>query len=73
MDETTIKAAQILTSDLALTDREQKECAFALLYADHFNHGTQGHNSYLLIAKLTKIIIELFGKIKDLEYTKEQE
>lgn len=38
----------------AFTDREQKEIAFAELYAAQFSHGTTGHNALLLIAKLAE-------------------
>lgn len=34
------------------TDRELAEIALSLHYRDDFNHGTNGHNAYLVIAKL---------------------
>jgi hypothetical protein len=41
-----------------LTDRETKEIEFALLYAQRFNHGTDGHNAKLIIAKLYRMLTE---------------
>ena len=37
---------------LTLTDREFKEIQLALYYERHCNHGTDGHNRLLLLAKL---------------------
>jgi hypothetical protein len=39
-----------------LTEREQKEVAFARVYAEQFAHGTAGHNRLLLIAKLADLL-----------------
>lgn len=41
-----------------LTDREMKEIEFAMLYASTFNHGTDGHNAKLIIAKLYRMLTE---------------
>ena len=43
---------------VGLTDRETKEIEFALLYARQFNHGTDGHNAKLIIAKLYRMLTE---------------
>lgn len=40
----------------ALTDRELKELHFAIAYAMHYNHGTDGHGRLLLIAKLCQLL-----------------
>jgi hypothetical protein len=42
--------------NFSLTDRELKEVEFARLYVSGFNHGTPGHNHYVLIAKLADIV-----------------
>lgn len=41
-----------------LTDREIQECMFACLYADTFQHGTDGHNRLVLIAKLVRALLD---------------
>lgn len=33
-----------------------KEIEFACLYAEKFNHGTDGHNSKLIVAKFAKML-----------------
>ncbi len=43
-----------------LTDRETEEVRFATLYAEEFNHGTDGHNRLNLIAKLTRLLDERY-------------
>ena len=40
----------------AFTKRELKEIGFAVLYAQDFNHGTDGHNAKIIIAKMVKIL-----------------
>jgi hypothetical protein len=40
--------------ELQLTDRERKEVSFCKIYAKHFAHGSTGHNSMLLVAKLAE-------------------
>lgn len=37
-----------------LSEREQKEVTLALLYATWFAHGTAGHNSYMVLAKVAR-------------------
>ncbi|MGB1286095.1 MAG: hypothetical protein ACPG7F_06145 [Aggregatilineales bacterium] len=44
-----------------LTEREQKEVEFALLYAANFQHGTAGHNRLMLIAKLANLLNQQTG------------
>lgn len=39
-----------------LTDRQQKELAFAELYMRDFNHGATGHNLYVLIDRLSLLL-----------------
>jgi hypothetical protein len=39
-----------------LSEREQKEVAFAKVYAEQFAHGTAGHNRLLLIARLAELL-----------------
>ena len=41
-----------------LSEREQKEIAFARLYAESFGHGTDGHTRLLLIARLDVLLDE---------------
>lgn len=41
-----------------LTDREQKEVEFCLLYSDAFNHGTDGHTRLNIVAKLARKLHE---------------
>jgi len=38
-------------------ERERKELGFATMYYREFNHGTDGHNRLLLIAKLFHMLI----------------
>jgi hypothetical protein len=39
-----------------LTDRQQKELAFAELYMRDFNHGATGHNLYVLADRLALLL-----------------
>jgi hypothetical protein len=39
-----------------LTDRQLKEVEFSLIYQQAFNHGTDGHNSKLIIADMAKLL-----------------
>ncbi len=43
----------------ALDERQQKEIAFAILYARDFHHGTTGHNSLMILARLAVLLDEL--------------
>jgi hypothetical protein len=38
------------------TEREQKEIAFAQIYFRDFNHGTDGHNAKVIIAKMAALL-----------------
>jgi hypothetical protein len=40
----------------AFTEREKSEIRLAVLYAQDFNHGTDGHNAKIIIAKMVKIL-----------------
>lgn len=42
--------------DIILDERQQNEVHFNKVYADKFNHGTDGHNPRILIAILAKAI-----------------
>lgn len=46
-----------------LDERQQKEVMLALIYVNDFNHGTPGHNHFVLIAKLVDIINELAKRV----------
>lgn len=46
---------------LGLSERDLKEIAFARLYAQDFQHGTDGHNRLLIIARLTNILEDQFN------------
>jgi hypothetical protein len=48
-----------------LDERQRKEVEFALIYADGFAHGTDGHNRLLLIAKLARMLDEAENKTKE--------
>jgi len=41
---------------LELTDRQIEEIEFSKLYAEKFNHGTDGHNAKVIIAKLAGLL-----------------
>lgn len=41
-----------------LDERQRKEVALARFYVANFNHGTPGHNHYVLIAKLAEMLNE---------------
>jgi len=45
------------------TDRERKEIEFSELYAENYNHGTDGHNAKLIIAKLVGLLRERENRI----------
>ena len=40
----------------AFTKRELEEIDFARIYAHDFNHGTDGHNAKIIIAKMAEIL-----------------
>jgi hypothetical protein len=37
-------------------ERQRAEIAFAVLYAQQFGHGTDGHNAKLIIAKMADML-----------------
>lgn len=39
-----------------LDERQRKEIAFCRVYRDGFNHGTDGHNIRLIVAKLADLL-----------------
>ena len=52
---------EIITDEMISTiplldDREKRECSFALVY-EKYKHGTSGHLSYLLTAKLVRALL----------------
>jgi hypothetical protein len=48
-----------------LDDRQQKEVAFAELYAKDFKHGTTSHNQFLLIARLA-LLLDVAAGVREL-------
>lgn len=42
--------------DEVFTERELKEIEFCEMYAKNFQHGTDGHNAKMIIAKLVTIL-----------------
>ena len=43
----------------AFDDRQMKEIALACIYSRDFQHGTDGHNAKIIIAKMTQLLIEV--------------
>lgn len=39
------------------TDRQKKEIQFSVLYEDQYGHGTDGHNSKIIIAKMARLLM----------------
>lgn len=37
-------------------ERQKKQIEFAILYAEQFHHGADGHNSMMIIAKLVDLL-----------------
>lgn len=48
-------------------ERQRKEIEFSKLYAETFHHGTDGHNSKMIIAKMAALLDEMEKEIEDLE------
>lgn len=48
-------AKELLLSEY-FTPRELKEIHFSQTYAEAYNHGTDGHNAKIIIAKLTYLL-----------------
>ena len=44
------------TWESQFTDRERKEIEFCRVYADEFNHGTDGHLVRGIVAKMAKML-----------------
>lgn len=59
-------------------ERQKKEIAFSRIYANDFNHGTDGHNAKVIIAKMADLldecerIIAKYGKGGELLISKEE-
>lgn len=53
--------------DYALTERESQEVEFAKKYFNDFQHGTNGHISYTVIAKLFRQIEMLLNDENEVE------
>lgn len=63
--ESTVKTAVASPwmDDATFTDRERDELMFARAYASYFNHGTNGHNGYVILAKLCTVIDQLIQQV----------
>jgi hypothetical protein len=48
-----------------LDERQQKEVQFAEVYAQHFSHGTDGHNRLLLVAKMAEALDGIYDSVLD--------
>jgi hypothetical protein len=48
-----------------LTSRENEELTFAVLYAYHFHHGTDGHNRLMLLSKLNDLLETMWSCLTD--------
>lgn len=55
-EEATAALAERLPEDLQLTGRELMEIKHSMFYANECNHGTSGHNLFILVAKLARHI-----------------
>ncbi len=57
------------------TDRDIKEIDFSIIYADNFNHGTNGHNEKIIIAKMANMLngihFAIGGPFPDIDKIKE--
>jgi hypothetical protein len=40
-------------------ERQQKEIEFSQFYAQQFGHGTDGHNSKLIVARMAELLTNL--------------
>lgn len=65
MDETDKRGKAVDSLALYFTEREMNEIEFAKVYEASFNHGTDGHNRLLLIAKLFEMLLE--SKMKEVK------
>lgn len=46
-------------------ERQRKEIILDLAYAEIFNHGTDGHNARVIIAKLAKVLDKIITKLPE--------
>lgn len=47
-------------------DRQKAEIKFSILYEKEFNHGTDGHNAKLIIAKMAILLDEIEFRSREL-------
>jgi hypothetical protein len=47
---------RMFLSRIGFNERDINEILFAMIYADQFSHGTDGHNRLLIISKLAKAL-----------------
>lgn len=40
-------------------ERQQKEIDFTKVYIEHYNHGTDGHNAKVIIAKMAQLLDQI--------------
>ena len=57
MEETEMEGGSIL---YLLTEREWMEVEYCRVYAEEYNHGTDGHSIRLLVAKLADLLEECY-------------
>jgi len=50
-------------------ERQRKEIEFSILYLNQFEHGTDGHNAKLIIAKMASLLDELETELESMENT----
>ena len=46
-------------------ERQLKEIAFARVYVNHFKHGTDGHNSKLIVARFADMMDQVEEMLAD--------
>lgn len=51
----TIKNGHLSLLDL-FDERQRKEIAFSIIYAEKYAHGTDGHNAKMIISKMAEIM-----------------
>jgi len=52
-------------------ERQLKEIEFSEMYAENFQHGTDGHNAKLIIARMAKVLDGL--EAEEIEYQRRSE
>lgn len=50
------------------SERQRKEIEFSLAYASDFNHGTDGHNGKVIIARLASLLTSLHFELVGRNY-----